>query len=385
MTQYESGTSAQVRRFRLGLIINPFAGMGGPAGLKGSDGSDIVAQAQALGQTPRAPDRALRCLQPLAALPIDLYTIGGAMGEAIARAAGFAPVVVQAASEPSTAEDTRRAAKALKQQQVDLILFVGGDGTARDIYAALGDSQPVLGLPSGVKMHSSVYAIVPEAATEIVRAMVEGRLVALDLGEVRDIDEDAFRAGRVQSRYYGELQVPAEPRYIQAVKQGGVESEPLVLDDIAADIREAMEPDTLYIFAPGSTTFAVTEAMGLDATLLGVDVVQNESLVAKDVDAASLEQRLAAHRGRVVLVVTAIGGQGHVFGRGNQQLSPAVLKRIGRDNIWIIATKTKLEALQGRPLLLDTNDPILDREWAGHIRVITGYRDAVLYPLGMAL
>lgn len=373
------------RRFRLGLIINPFAGMGGPAGLKGSDGADIVAKAQALGQQPRAPERALRCLQPLAALPIELYTIAGAMGETVALAAGFSPIIVGAASQPSTAEDTRQAATALKGRHVDLILFVGGDGTARDIYAALGDSQPVLGLPSGVKMHSSVYAIAPEAATEIVRGMVEGRLVALDMGEVRDIDEAAFRAGRVQSRYYGELQVPAEPRYIQAVKQGGVESEPLVLDDIAAEIREAMEPGALYIFAPGSTTFAVTESMGLDGTLLGVDVVEDESLVAKDVDARSLERLVSAHAGKVVLVVTAIGGQGHVLGRGNQQLSPEVLKRIGRENVWIIATKTKLEALQGRPLLLDTNDAQLDRDWAGHIRVVTGYRDAVLYPLGIAL
>lgn len=370
-------------KFRLGLIVNPYAGMGGPAALKGSDGEQVVAEARARGVSPRAPERCLRCLKQLAPEQIDFYTFKGDMGERVARQAGFEPLCVGEAENPvSCAEDTRRAAVALKQQGVDLILFVGGDGTARDIYAALGETQPVLGLPSGVKMHSSVYAIVPEAAAEIIKMMIAGELVALDMGEVRDIDEAAFREGRVRSRFYGELPVPAEPRFVQAVKQGGVESEPLVLADIAAEVREAMESGVLYVLGPGSTTYAVAESMGLSATLLGVDLVLDETLIASDVDAQTLAAHIAQHAGPVVLIITAIGGQGHVIGRGNQQLTPDILRRIGRENVWIIASKTKLKTLQGRPLLLDTNDPQLDRQWRGHIRVITGYRDAVLYPLG---
>jgi predicted polyphosphate/ATP-dependent NAD kinase len=199
---------------------------------------------------------------------------------------------------------------------------------------------------------------------------------------VRDIDEAAFREGRVQSKYYGELLVPSEPRYVQAVKQGGREVEALVLDDIAADIIENMTPETLYIFAPGSTTYAITEALGLDGSLLGVDLVLDRNMIAKDVAANALLRVAKAHAGDVKLVITAIGGQGHIIGRGNQQLTPELLQLIGKENVIVVATKTKLEALQGKPLLMDSNDSELDSRWQGYIPVTTGYRDSVLYPLG---
>lgn len=370
--------------FRLGLVINPYAGIGGAVGLKGSDGEATVVEAIALGAQQRAPDRALRALQLLAGEALQIFCFDGALGADVARQAGFDPVICGAPkSLPSTAQDTIAAARKLHAVGVDLILFVGGDGTARNIVEAVATAQPVLGLPSGVKMHSGVYAIVPEAAATIVSQLIAGKLVALDECEVRDIDEAQFRQGRVQSQYYGDLLVPSEPRYVQAVKQGGQEVEALVLADIAADFIENMEPDTLYIFAPGSTTYAILQEMGLAGTLLGVDLVRNQTLVAADLRAADIEAAVYAHAGSVKLVLTAIGGQGMLIGRGNQQLTPSLLAYIGRDNLLVVATKAKLEALAGRPLLIDSNDPSLDRNWRGYIRVVTGYRDAVLYPLGI--
>ncbi|MDN3640161.1 ATP-NAD kinase family protein [Simiduia curdlanivorans] len=371
------------RKFRLGLIVNSYAGLGGSVGLKGSDGSATVEAAFERGAEFRAPARAKRTLQLLQGLPIEIFCFAGELGQDAAISAGLTPVVVgQPSSTPSTAADTIAAAMRLHELGVDLILFVGGDGTARNIFEAVGSSQAVLGLPSGVKMHSGVYAIAPEAAAQVIIQLNRGELVSLALCEVRDIDEALFRQGQVQSKYFGELLVPSEPRYVQAVKQGGREVEALVLDDIAADVIEAMEADTLYLFAPGSTTFAITEALGLEASLLGVDIVLDKQLMAKDLGAKALQEAILSHAGPVKLIITAIGGQGHIIGRGNQQLSPALLKKIGRDNVIVVATKTKLEALAGRPLLIDSNDPELDAQWQGYIPVITGYRDSVLYPLG---
>lgn len=371
------------RRFRLGLIINAYAGLGGTVALKGSDGAQTVAEALHRGAEFRASIRAQRALQLLNGDAVEILCFSGEMGEQVALLSGFTPTVIgQPLSTPSSAADTIAAAKSLHTHGVDLILFVGGDGTARNICEAVWTRQPVLGLPSGVKMHSGVYAIAPEAAALVVNQLISGALVALDCCEVRDIDESAFRDGRVQSRYYGELLVPSEPRYIQAVKQGGREVEALVLDDIAAEVIELMVEGELYVFAPGSTTFAITETMQLEGTLLGVDVVLNRALVAKDVSAPDLEALVFAHSGPVKLVLTAIGGQGHILGRGNQQIRPALLRKLGRDQLLLVATKAKLEALAGRPLLMDSNDPLLDREWQGYVRVITGYHDSVMYPLG---
>ncbi|UTA46566.1 NAD(+)/NADH kinase [Simiduia sp. 21SJ11W-1] len=373
------------RRFKLGLVINSYAGLGGPTALKGSDGTSIRTQALASTSELRAPERARRALAALVGEPVDVYCFAGEMGASIAHAAGLAVNILgEPKTSPSEAADTVAAAKACEAAGCDLILFVGGDGTARNMVEAVSPHQPVLGLPSGVKMHSGVYAIAPEAAALVIKQLISGALVALDMGEVRDIDEQAFREGHVQSRYYGELLVPAEPRYVQAVKEGGREVEALALDDIAAELTESVSADTLLVFAPGSTTFAVAQAFGVAPTLLGVDLVLNNTLVAADADAQTLEAHVFNHSGPVKLVLTAIGGQGHIFGRGNQQLRPALLRHIGRDNLLLVATKTKLAALNGRPLLIDTNDAELDHQWQGYIKVITGYRDAVLYPLGYA-
>ena len=373
--------------FKLGLIVNPLAGIGGPVGLKGSDGAATVSAALARGAEPRAPERAQRALGQLLPLQnsVQIYCAQGAMGAEVARSAGFEPQLLTAEAEPvnqTSAADTERVAQQLQALGMDLIVFVGGDGTARNVYNAVGARQPVLGVPAGVKMHSGVYAVSPEAAGEIIGMMVRGELVTVSEQEVRDIDEDAFRQGRVSARYYGEMLVPAEVRYVQQVKSGGQEVEAMVLADIAAEVIENMDPDTLYIIGPGSTTRAVMQELGLENSLLGVDLVRDQQLVGRDLSGPELQAALEAHSGQVRLIITAIGGQGHILGRGNQQLTPRVLRQLGRDNIDVIATKTKILALNGRPLLVDSHDPQLDRELQGYIRVITGYRDAILYPVG---
>ena len=266
---------------------------------------------------------------------------------------------------PTSARDTRRLAARLCDRGIDLLLFAGGDGTARDICSAVPPGQAVLGIPAGVKMHSGVFAVNPEAAGQIVRRLVAGDLVDLRERDVRDIDEEAFRRGSVRARHYGEMQVPEAGHFVQRVKESGREVEALVLDDIAAEVLETMDNDALYIIGPGTTTRAVTEALGVEGTLLGVDLVLHGELVAADVDAGRIESALD-RAPRAVIVVTPIGGQGVLF---------------GRDNLLVLATKTKITELGGRPLLLDTDDPALDRAYSGLIRVVTGYRDSILYPL----
>ncbi|WP_210396828.1 ATP-NAD kinase family protein [Motiliproteus sediminis] len=364
--------------FHLGLIINPLAGVGGSVALKGSDGADTAQQALQLGAVPHAGERTVQALAELKGLDIRISCFAGSMGEDAVREAGFEPQLVgQTASEPSTAADTLHAADKLVEQGVDLILFAGGDGTARDLYQAIGEKLPVLGVPAGVKIHSGVYAVTPAAAGKVVAMLVRGELVTLSDQEVRDIDEEAFRQGRVRARYYGELLVPEEGRYLQHTKSGGREVEELVLDDIAADIIETMEDDCFYVMGSGTTVQAVMEQLGLPNTLLGVDLIRNRELIASDCTAQQLLQLIGDASAKIV--ITVIGGQGHIIGRGNQQLSPELLRQVGRENLIVIATKSKLKELEGRPLVVDSGDPTLNHQFAGVIRVTTGYRDAVLY------
>lgn len=371
------------RPLRLGLLINPWAGMGGPLALKGSDEQQAVFSAR---RTPaRAAPRVQRCLALLgeARERFELLTWGADMGAVAAREAGLPVQVLGEPEQPSSAADTRRAARALEQQGVDLLLFGGGDGTARDLVDAIGLRVPVLGIPAGVKMHSGVFAVSPEAAAEVVLRLLERGLVDVDAEEVRDIDEQGYREGRVRSRFYGELRVPRLGQFLQQTKVGGREVEALSLDDIAADLEENVDPQGLYLFGPGSTTAAVLEAWGHTPTLLGVDAWRDGELLGRDLDAAALEMLAEEHSGPLYLVVTAIGGQGIVFGRGNQQFTPALIRRAGRAGLVVVATKTKLRGLQGRPLLVDTDDAALDAELAGLVTVVTGYHDRVLYPLGL--
>lgn len=368
-------------RFRLGFIINPFAGLGGSVALKGSD--DMAATALALGAVPMAAQRAEYALQELLALrdQLVIVTVAGAMGADLAEKLGFTLQVLKwTPAEPSTATDSEEAAAQLSQLGIDLLLFAGGDGTARNICNSVKPSTTVLGIPAGCKIHSGVYAITPQAAGKVVAKMVRGELVSVQEAQVMDIDEVAFRSGTVRAKRYGEMQIPAELRYVQSVKTAGKESEELVLDDLAAYFVSQMEDDVRYIMGSGSTVAAVMAELNLPNTLLGVDVVENGEVIASDVTAAELLKLVDGFDCR--LVITLIGGQGHIFGRGNQQLSPSVIRTVGREHICLLATKSKIQQLGGRPLISDSGDPSLDQELQGMLRILCGYNDYVMYRLG---
>ncbi|MFT7194700.1 MAG: putative polyphosphate/ATP-dependent NAD kinase, partial [Rheinheimera aquimaris] len=228
--------------FRLGLIINPLAGLGGSVGLKGSDGQ--AQKALALGAKPQAMQRVKTALTELLAQKdkFEILTVAGDMGHSVCKELGLqSQVIYTPPLWPSSASDTENAARLLAQQGVDILLFAGGDGTARNICAAVADNTTVLGIPAGVKIHSGVYAISPQAAGKLVAKLVAGELVSLSEAPVMDIDEQAFRTGVVKARRFGEMRIPALLRYVQSVKMGGRESEELVLADLAAYVVSQLE------------------------------------------------------------------------------------------------------------------------------------------------
>ena len=372
--------------FRLGLVINPVAGMGGSVALKGSDG--MVQRAQQLGALPRAQVRARGALEILQDHrdQFHVYTAAHDMGEYVCRDLGFDLTVVGQNNAGATrAADTEKSVITLLQQGIDLLVFAGGDGTARNVFNAMmacDEKQrvPVLGIPAGCKIHSAVYAVTPQHAGELLSKIIRGRPLLLQEASVMDIDEDAFRKDIVKAQRYGYLNVPAENEYMQGMKEGGVTHQELILQDMAAYMVETMEDGVLYFIGSGRTPKAVMDAMQLDSTLLGIDAVLDRKLVAKDLNEKNILELIAGHRAKIIL--TIIGGQGHLFGRGNQQFSPAVIRAVGKDNLLIIATPEKLHVLNGRPIRVDTGDASLDKELHGMINIITGYEQQTLYRIG---
>ena len=370
---------------KLGLIINPMAGLGGTVGLKGSDGREIVEQALAQGAQPKAGERAALALEQLKGMNMPpVLTVAGDMGAAVLEQAGIAYETVMAASPVSTAGDTYQAVLRLCEKNIDLLLFAGGDGTARDVLDALqacGRAQtlPVVGIPAGCKIHSAVYAVTPSRAGELVALLEQGEPLTLKQAEVMDLNEAAYRAGQLSARCYGYLSVPADETRMQAMKQGGVNSVALALQDIASDVVENMEEEVLYFIGAGTTTAAVMDELDLPNSLLGVDAVLNRQLLAGDIDERAMLALLDETSGGAKIIVTAIGGQGHIFGRGNQQFTPTVIAKVGVGNIIVIATNEKLRALQGRSLLLDTGSVELDKKLAGVKPVVTGFEQRTLY------
>ena len=365
------------RPFRLGVVVNPIAGIGGPAALKGSDGAAAqkAADADYRSQSGARMARALTGLPPC-----EVHTLPGAMGEEACE--GLIAHVHPLHFDSAGATDASHTCEAIRHLQpfCDLIVFAGGDGTARDVLDALDPNRPVLGVPAGVKMHSGVFTRSPEAAAELIGQVVRGKMVGAVRAEVRDIDEARLRAGEVNSRFYGELLVPGDLTWLQATNVGGRESEPLAQLEIAAWFVERCDPSLTYFIGAGTTTQAVKEALGDPATLLGVDVWRGSEWIERDADEKTLA-RLAGPDARLVLGIT--GHQGFLFGRGNQQFSPRVVRAVGpREHILIVATRTKLAGLEGRAMGLDTGDAELDAALAGTWPVVTGYDDEVLYRVG---
>ncbi len=361
---------------KLGFIVNPIAGMGGRVGLKGTDGEGTLEKALSLGAVPESPTKAKKALKVLVPHKdeIEIYTYPGEMGEEEAIALGFEPIVLGDSSrEDFSPSDTEDAARAMVEKGVDIILFAGGDGTARNIYNAINTKIPVIGVPAGVKIHSAVYASHPRAAGEVVRRWLKNEIEEIKEAEVMDIDEEAFREGVVTARLYGYMNIPVEPELIQTTKSVGMAKEEDALDGIADRIVEEIEenPDTFFIMGSGTTIRPIMDKMDLPNTLLGIDIVKNKELIASDVNEKQILDIIGDSQAKIV--VTVIGGQGYIFGRGNQQISGEVIKRVGKDNIIIAAPKNKLMSLEGRPLLVDTGMDEINKMFTGYIQVYTTY------------
>ncbi len=356
----------------VGFIVNPIAGMGGAVGLKGTDGKAILEMAIMRGAQPIAPARAESFLSELTSIKGRMQLIVGAgrMGEDEARNCGFGYTVIGKKKKKTAAKDTMDVAKRIINSDADFLVFCGGDGTARDILNAVDNNLPVLGVPTGVKMHSAVFAVGPRAAARITTEFLWEEL-PLREAEIMDVDEEAFREGRVSARLYGYVLTPYEPDLIQGVKIASPMTEREIRNQaaIAIHVIENMKTDVVYIIGPGTTTRTIGDLLDAKKTLLGVDLFYNKELVAKDVNEKQILEKIKDKPAQII--VTPIGGQGFIFGRGNQQISPAVIREVGRDNIIVVAAEGKLRNL--KRLRVDTGDPGLDDKLRGRIEVIIDY------------
>lgn len=351
-------------------------------GLKGTDG--LAHEAAARGAKPIAPERARSFLELLAQDPgagnLLFLTASGEMGENLLKNFGLRCKVVYVSPDKSGAEDTRAACEELRDQNADLILFCGGDGTARDVASSAGDI-PILGIPAGVKMHSGVFAISPQAAAELTLAYAKGDLKVRET-EIVDVDEELYRKGELQTRLYAVARTPYKPVLVQERKRiYSSQSEDEFKDQIAIFAKEFMRDGSAYILGAGTTTAKIAEIMGLEKTLLGVDVIQDGRMVIKDASEQELLDLLDSVK-RAMIIVSPIGAQGFILGRGSQQISPNVVRGAGIKNLIIVATPHKLEEIDS--LLVDTGDSWLDRELSGKRQVVTGYRIAQLKDLKAA-
>ena len=356
---------------RIGFLINPVAGMGGAAGLKGTDGN--VEEARRRGAMPLAKNRA--CIT-LALLPndksLEFFTCSGVMGEDALRETGIlAYQVLYLFDGESSAVDTSNAAHMFLKAGVDLILFCGGDGTARDIFDAVGSAVPILGIPAGVKMFSAVFAIDPPTAAELVMGY---DVQSLRDSEVLDVDEEAYRAGELKTRLHGIARTPALAGKVQFSKHIFEErDEERAKGEISRFIHEIMIPDVLYILGAGSTTESIARELGVNKTLLGVDVVKNGKIIAKDIDEKTLWALLEQGQESKILI-SPIGAQGFILGRGSQQISARIVRKVGTGNIIVVATPHKLRET---PILyVDSGDSVLDAEFGDSVLVVSGYRMA---------
>lgn len=356
----------------IGLIINPIAGMGGKVALKGTDGPGILAEAMRRGAAPEANQRAVRTLKRIKSLMpnITVLTCSRAMGQEACTEAGISYKVVYSVGSETSAEDTKSAALKLKDCGVSLILFAGGDGTARNLYDAVGTKVPALGIPAGVKIQSGVFAVDPDMAGLTAVDFLRGRSLHLVEKEVIDLDENAYRNGHIHSSLYGYLKVPDQPKYVQSAKISGESSSWTVDWRAAKHIIDHMEQDVCYAIGAGTTAKTISQALGVSYELLGVDVVSNKRLIAQDVTESQLWEYVCS--GNLQIVVSPIGGQGFLFGRGNHQFSPRILSRVGRENIFIIASMKKIMSIKDHCLRVDCGDPQVDQQLRGYYKVICG-------------
>ncbi len=360
---------------KIGLIVNPVAGMGGKVGLKGTDGK-MYKKALELGAKPVTPKRTKTLLSYIKNKDkISLVVAPGKMGKEYVKAFDIPFTVVGKVGKVVSAKDTKRISSEMVKNGIELLIFVGGDGTARDVYDAINSNVPVVGVPAGVKIFSSIFAASARAAAEMVDAFVEGTDVTER--EVLDIDEDAFRKDRLASRLYGYLIVPNVRSFLQSGKAASSTSRSSVdsKEEIATNIVEQMDRETLYLLGPGTTLKAIADEMELQKTLLGIDAVSSGKLVGKDLNEKGILNLLKMYQKRKI-IVTPIGGNGFIFGRGSKQFSPEVIKQVGRENIMVVGTKDKVNRLDC--LRVDTGDFEVDRFLCGYVEIIVGYKEGMM-------
>jgi predicted polyphosphate/ATP-dependent NAD kinase len=360
-------------RTTIGLIVNPVAGMGGSVGLKGTDGG-MHHKAIELGAEPVAPARTSVMLKAIKEPErINFLAAPGAMGADHLTSLNISFRVVGSVEDETSASDTRMIAHQMFLQGAQLIIFVGGDGTARDIHDVIGLKIPVVAVPAGVKVFSAVFAVSPRAAAEMVDVYVDG--CGTDEQEVLDIDEAAYRDNRLSSQLYGVLRTPDVKRHLQAGKSAsdtGV-SAAENKEDIAAWLAETLAQDTLYLLGPGTTIKALTDALSLVKTLLGVDAIYNQRLIDADLNEKAILGLLSQHD-QCKIIVTPLGGNGFIFGRGNKQFTPQVIQKAGRSNITVIGNREKMQQLDC--LRVDTGNDATNELLSGYIPVIVGYKES---------
>ena len=364
---------------KIGLIVNPIAGMGGSTGLKGTDG--MLQEALKRGAKPNSPGRAVKALEILTEIKSEFSILcgSGALGEDEALMAGLSPEIINIEAQ-NNAQDTRNLCQEFLKNEVDAIIFAGGDGTARDILDIIHDQVVVVGIPAGVKIHSGIFSQKPEYAGQLLRKFILGELRGTRLAEVMDIDEALYRAGTVSSKLYGYMKVPFDNKLLQGKKSGSLPSEAANQQSMAWDITDYMEQDVIYLVGPGSTTSHIMKTLELPYTLIGIDAVLNKSLLAQDLSEQGileLMDKFPAHK--IKLILTPIGGQGIILGRGNQQISSKILMHIEKKSIIVMASKNKLAQLRGRAFILDTGDKATDEKFGGYMNVVTGYKEYVVY------
>jgi predicted polyphosphate/ATP-dependent NAD kinase len=364
----------------VGLVINPVAGMGGSVGLKGTDGKDVYQEALRRGAVPVSEERTVVALRSIpASLDVQFLTASGEMGERAAIRAGVPFRIVYDLPGETSPFETMEACAEFFRNGVSLIVFCGGDGTARDVLDAVDDKLPIIGIPAGVKMHSGVFLNSPSGLGELLGHFLTGDHTT-EMGEVADVDESAVREGRISDRIYGYASTIRAYGLTQPSKgeiAGSTDEEEK--EEIAQFFVENIKEGVLYIIGPGTTTKAIADGMGQEKTLLGVDVYLNRTLVIKDADERRLIEVLMSSP-KAAVVVTPIGMQGFIFGRGNQQISVNVIRNVGTDHIQIVATPTKLKTLA--MLRVDTGDVELDRQLKGFRRVLVGYGRERLMKIG---
>ena len=366
-----------------GLVVNPVAGVGGAAGLKGSDGSEVQISARQRGGHERAGARAMTALRIIAsAFPeATVLTAAGTMGENAVRQAGLEPMIVYRPGDDTSGEDSTAAAKAISEQGDGLLLFSGGDGTARDVSSSSQGDSLILGIPAGVKMYSSCFAVSPAAAGALAVQWLNGSTSTAQ-AEVLDVDEGQVRSGRVDPQLYAVVSIPQGGGGTRGRKSATADTEHMAVRAAAAGVVDRMKPQTTYLLGPGGTMARVAELLGIPCTPLGVDVVRSGNVLLKDASERELVELLKDDPGRhAQAVVSVIGGQGFLLGRGNQQLSAQVLSLLGTPPMIVVATEQKLIDLHGRPLLVDSGDTGVDATLSGYVEVVTGPQASSYYPV----